>query len=268
MRILCILVSFLFATTASAHEYWLEPPAYVLPADSTVTAGLFNGQIFKGMEFAFLPKNFRRFELAQGDRIEPVKGRLGDIPALAMPPLGEGLHVALYKSSGDMVMYKDMAAFGRFVTHKNFPAALARHADRRLPLQDFREYYTRHAKSLIAVGNGAGQDRAFGMETEIVALKNPYTDDISQGLPVKVLYQASPRADVQVEYFDKNAAGEVVVTLHQTDAEGVALLPVTPGHSYLVDAVVLREPAAGSAATTKGAVWESLWAALTFAMPQ
>jgi hypothetical protein len=73
---------------------------------------------------------------------------------------------------------------------------------------------------------------------------------------------------VQVEYFDKDATGVVNVTLHRTDGDGVALLPVTKGHSYLVDAVVMREPEAGSIAAEKGAVWESLWAALTFAVPQ
>ena len=41
--------------------------------------------------------------------------------------------------------------------------------------------------------------------------------------------------------------------------------PVFPGRQYLADAVVLRavDPAASG-----GAVWESLWAALTFATPK
>lgn len=267
MRILSIILSLLFAWPAYAHEYWIEPKIYVVPTDTTLTAGLFNGQKFKGGEYAFFPKNFRRFDMALGERVEPVPGRLGDTPALAMQPLGQGLHAALYESAGDTVYYREFAAFARFVTHKNFPGVFARHAKRGLPQAGFIEYYTRHAKALMAVGNGEGQDRAYGLETEIVALKNPYTDDLSQGLPVKVLYQGKPRADVQVEYFDKNAAGDVVVSLHRTNADGVAILPVTPGHSYLVDAVVMREPAAGSAAEAQKAVWETLWAAMTFAVP-
>ncbi len=261
------MLSLFFALPVYAHEYWIEPKAYVLPSNSTVTASLFNGQNFKGAEFAFFPKNFRRFDMALGDRIEPVPGRLGDTPALAMKPLGEGLHVALFESSGSTVYYKEYETFSKFITHKNFPGALERHAARGLPQLGFVEYYTRYSKALIAVGSGTGQDRIYGLETEIVALKNPYTDDLSQGFPVKVLYQGAPRAGVQVEYFDKPAVGEVVVTLHRTNAEGIALLPVAPGHSYLVDAVVLREPAVGSPAEAQKAVWETLWAALTFAVP-
>ena len=117
----------------------------------------------------------------------------------------------------------------------------------------------------IAVGDGAGADREAGLETEIVALANPYTDDLSDGLPVRVLYQGAPRADAQVELFAKSPEGEVEITLLRTDAEGVALLPVTPGQVYLADAVVVRplEPVAED-----DPVWESLWASLTFKVPE
>jgi hypothetical protein len=56
------------------------------------------------------------------------------------------------------------------------------------------------------------------------------------------------------------------ITLHRTDADGIASLPVK-GFSYLVDAVVLREPTAELAAEAEIA-WETLWAALTFGVPE
>lgn len=267
MRCLVLAFGLALALPAQAHEWWIEPKAYVVAADATVDAGLFNGQMFKGGQFPFLPQNFVRFDLALGDLVVPVKARLGDLPALSMPPLGNGLHVAIYESAGDVVLYKDFAVFTRFVEHKDFPGALARHRERGLPETGFREFYTRYAKALIAVGSGAGQDRAFGLTTEIVALKNPYVDDIAAGLPVQVFYLGAPRADAQVELFAKDPAGIVTVTLHRTDAEGVAVLAVVPGTSYLADAVVLREPDADTAAA-QDAVWESLWAALTFAVPE
>ena len=69
------------------------------------------------------------------------------------------------------------------------------------------------------------------MVTEIVAEANPYTDDLTAGLPVRVLYQGTPRADAQGEIFDKSPGGDVEITLTRTDADGRALIPVTPGHS-------------------------------------
>ena len=53
----------------------------------------------------------------------------------------------------------------------------------------------------------------------------------------------------------------------QTDDNGVATFPVRPGYSYMVDAVVLREPS-DRLAEQFGAVWETLWANLTFAVPE
>jgi len=67
------------------------------------------------------------------------------------------------------------------------------------------------------------------MLTEIVALANPYTDDLSAGLPVQVFYDNAVRADAQVELFAKSADGSVEITTYRTDANGIATLPVQPG---------------------------------------
>ena len=74
------------------------------------------------------------------------------------------------------------------------------------------------------------------------------------------------RADAQVELFEKAPGGAVEITYHRTDARGIAMLPVRPGHAYMADAVVLRAPSAALAAE-RGVAWETLWAELNFAVP-
>ena len=127
------------------------------------------------------------------------------------------------------------------------------------------ENYYRFAKSLVAVGDGAGADRRVGLRTELVALANPYTDDVSGGLPVQLWYEDELQADYQIELFTRDAAGAVTITYHRTDAAGVALLPVAPGMTYMVDSVFLAplEPTADS-----DAIWATYWANLTFTVPQ
>ena len=115
------------------------------------------------------------------------------------------------------------------------------------------------------MGSGAGADRAVGLAIEIVALANPYTDDLSAGLPVQVLLDGAPRAEAQVELFQTAPDGTVTITKHRTDGAGQVTLPMQPGMEYLVDSVVLRalpndDPAAGP-------VWHSDWASLTFRTP-
>ena len=169
------------------------------------------------------------------------------------------LSVDLYQSS------TDPQKFLNFVAHKDFPGLPQAHEDRGLPPKGFQESYRRFVKSLIAVDGGTGADRVVGLETEIVALLNPYTDDLSDGMPVRVLYQNAPKANAQVEVFDRAPGGNVSVAIYTTDAEGRAVIAVQPGHEYLVDSVVLRST--GNDDFNAGPVWESLWAPLTFAVP-
>ncbi|MBF9032960.1 DUF4198 domain-containing protein [Rhodobacterales bacterium HKCCE2091] len=246
------------------HEFWIDPLRYTVEPGEELQADLRVGSEFNGVVFSYLPRNFTRFEVETGGELRAVDGRLGDTPALAMPDMAEGLAVVLHETSQAIVHWREWDRFVGFVEHKDFGDAAALQDGRGLPREDFRESYTRHAKSLVAVGDGAGADRHFGLRTEIVALANPYTDDLTGGLPVQVWDRDTLRADVQVELFDLAPDGEIAITYHRTDAEGVAVLPVEPGHEYLVDAVILepREPDEAS-----DAVWHTYWASLTFAVP-
>lgn len=265
MKPSAILALMIWAAPAAwAHEFWLEPQDYTIAPGEAARVEMHVGQNMAGPRSSYNKANFTRFDVTLGNASHPVEGRLGDRPAMDMVLETPGLAIITHVTRAYGLRYDDWDKFVSFVEHKDFDGVLAQHAARGLPKTGFRESYTRFAKSLIAVGNGEGADRHMGLETEIVALANPYRVDVGGGLPVQVFYQGAPRADAQVELFEKDRSGEVSVSLHRTDAEGIAQLPVRPGHSYLVDAVVLRslEPE-----DEGGAVWESLWASLTFAVP-
>lgn len=222
------------------------------------------GQSFAGVSLSYLTRNFTRFDLAFGGDVTAVDGRLGQNPALDVLAQGDGLTVVIYETTDSNLTYDEWDRFLRFAEHKDFPDIEARHLARGLPMTGFVESYSRHAKSLIAVGNGTGADREYGLHTEFVALANPYTDDLTGGLPVLLLLEGQPRANAQVELFDRDAEGTVTITLHRTDADGHALLPVQPGHTYLADAVTLQ---AISPEAEGDAVWHTYWASLTFEVP-
>lgn len=260
-------LSFLLAVLAApvaAHEFWIAPQQYRVEPGETIEAHLRNGENFKGSALSFLPRNFRRFDMVRDGKAHPVPGRAGDMPALSMPADRPGLATVVHVTTDTVLTYRDWQKFENFVTHKDARWVLAAHADRGLPQVPLRERYSRYAKSLIAVGDGAGQDAAVGMTVEIVALANPYTDNMTDGLPVQVLYRGGPVTGAQIELFERAPDGQVSVSLHRADGRGQVVLPVLAGHEYLADHVVLRpiDPETGD-----GPVWESLWAALTFAIP-
>jgi len=266
MRRLAFLIAF-FAWPVSAHEFWIEPQTYQPAPDGMLVADIVNGEDFAGSKLAYIPQRFAHFLMFRNGAVAPVIGRVGDRPALNMDTLGDGLHVAVYQTRYSTVNYANWAKFQRFVDHKDFGDVLARHRARGLPEDDFDEVYSRFSKSLIGAGTGAGSDLRTGLLTELVALTNPYTDDLSGGMKLQLFYQNAPRADVQVEIFAKAPDGGVTQSFYRTNAQGIATIPVQPGHAYMADAVVLREPDPQLAADT-GSVWETLWANLTWAVPQ
>lgn len=265
MRLFALLFTML-AAPLSAHEFWVEPHAYQVPDNGIVTADLVNGQEFEGIHLGYIPQRFTHFVVMLDGSIYPVDGRVGDTPALNVPASGDGLHVIAYQARPATVSYENWEKFQRFVDHKDLGDVRSLHDARGLPEADFVEVYSRYSKSLVGVGDAAGSDKRTGLETEIVALTNPYTDDLSGGMKLQLYYGSDVRANEQVEVFEKAPDGAVIISLYRTDAQGIATIPQRAGHSYMADAVVLREPGAQLAADTR-AVWETLWANITWAAP-
>ncbi len=198
----------------------------------------------------------------------PIAARMGDSPALQMKaPPRDGLLIVLHEASPSMLTYKDWETFVGFTEHKDFKTAIAEHLAAGYPQDKVRERYTRYSKALIAIGDGHGSDQNMGLETELIALTNPYDAGFDDEMDISLMYQDAPRANVQIEVYERNAEKEVTITKYRTDDMGHASFPVKPGMTYLVDSVVLR-PAPDVGAAKDSPQWESLWASLTFAVPQ
>ena len=268
MRLPLILLSaafFVTAMPAMSHEFWISPQTYTIASGGQLVADLRVGQNFAGSAYAFIPQRFARFDLVQDGKVVPVEGRVGDRPALAMEAISDGLVTVVHQTGNSLLTWDEAKKFEEFVKHKDFPWVLEENKTRGIPEAGFSERYSRYGKSLIAVGEGKGSDSEVGLLTEIVALANPYTDDISDGFPVRVLYEGKPRADTQVEVFAKAADDTVEDLFYRTDDKGEVTIPVKPGVEYLVDAVVIRPL---QQRVRKDPVWETLWASLTFKVPE
>ena len=254
----------LVSGAAQAHEFLIEPQAYQIAPGETALAAFHVGQDFKGPTFIYVPRRSVRFEQVAGGAQAEVAATVGDNPAFQLTGAPEGLLIVAHEAAAQTLAYKTWDKFQKFIDHKDFGNVLSAHTARGLPTENFRESYSRYAKALIGVGDGAGTDRVFGLRTEIIAQANPYTDDLSNGLPVLVMLEGEPRTNAQVELFEKAPDGTVTITLHRTNNDGIAVLPVRAEHSYLADAVTLqpRDPA-----EAPGVAYHSLWAALTFAVP-
>lgn len=263
-----IVSLFLFArlNTADAHEVWIEPFAWQVPVGTGFEAHRLNGETFKGTSLPWDERTTALAEWRSGLETAPLSRRAGDIPAFKVPGSSGGLVTLVYQSSHRTITYRDYERFARFVREKGAEDILKAHTQRDLPKTPVKEAYVRFAKALVAVGKGKGEDKPSGLELEVVALDNPYTHAVPV-LRFQVFYRDKPLAGNKVTVFARDAAGRVTRNFSKTSADGIVTFPAEPGMEYLVDTVVLREPARSLVVETKGAVWESLWASLTFKVP-
>ncbi len=255
LKFLCVMFCLIWSK-AQAHEFWIEPEAYHLSVGDPFQAHFRVGQNFMGPSYSYLPTRSVRFDRFIAGDTAALSAVAGDTPAIQIENPPEGLLVLIHETTDASLTYREQGKFDTFVAHKSLDTS---GLSFEIP---FKELYRRYAKSLVGIGHGQGADQFQGLAHELVALTNPYTDDLSAGFLVQLIYQGAPQADAQIELFEKSPEDEVHISLHKTDESGRVLLPVTPGHSYLVDAVVLElhDPALG-------AEWYSHWASLTFAVP-
>ncbi|SDY10422.1 DUF4198 domain-containing protein [Citreimonas salinaria] len=261
------LAACLVALPLRAHEFWIEPEAWQVAPDEVIAARLINGQEFDGIELSAATATPVRAEAIRDDSAVALDPRGTDKPAIAFRPAGPGLTTLLYQTDHMVVIYDTLADFASFAESKGADWAVGRHREAGLREETIFEAYARFAKALVAVGDGAGADALRGMEIELVAETNPYTDPTDGGVDVRLFYRGAPLADTLVTVFDRAPDGTVETRETLTDAKGRASVAVTPGHDYLVDAVVIREPAEAIAQAHR-AVWESVWASLTFSVPE
>lgn len=259
-------VLYVAATVAQAHEFWIEPQDFTLASGEPLVADLKVGQKLKGSTYSFAPDRFESFDLLQGEKKSAVKSLAGDYPAVNEKNLAEGLAILAYASTPRRLSYNQAMKFEVFVKKEGISWVLEQHRQRNLPRKGFVEAYSRFGKTLVKVGSGEGDDRAVGMPFELVMLTNPYTDEGDE-LAVKLLWEGKPFADSQLSVFFKPEKPEdykVERVLYKTDEAGVATIP-RPAESglMLLSSVHMIVPDAATVEETK-AVWESLWASMTF----
>ncbi len=262
----CFLItaSLVIASTAAAHEYWIAPENYRLESGDRIIADVIVGSDFSGDTYAYFPDNFHSFDVTDVNETRPIEGRIGDTPAIDIETTSDGLHVLSQFSTTNKITWSEFDKFDSFVRSHGMDWVLRAHAERGLPDTGFSEGYTRFVKSLVAVGDGAGADSYGGMFFELVANANPYTDDMSGGLPVTVLFQGEPLPNTQIHVFYRaDPAGSAVKSAVVADENGLATIPNFGDGDYMINAVHMVIPFAADTERT-GVVWHSLWASLTF----
>ncbi len=251
---------------------WLEPTRFEISKGDKLLAHEKVGQKFKGNKYAYLESSYEKLNYTINGKTYPLSPRLGSLPAVQAVIEEEGLLVLSAMTTRSKLIYKDRDIFDKFLKAEGLEWVFEAHSKRGLPEIGFTEVYRRFPKSLVKVGNGFGQDKALGLPLEWVALTNPY--QVKDTIELQLLWQGKPYAGVKVNVFNKihnesntfsvkKAVDEVIQTEHATNEKGILSLSLRQNSEYLINAVKMIEPDAETA-DKYNAVWESLWASMTF----
>lgn len=190
-----------------------------------------------------------------------IAGENGGEPAGRATTGGDGLYLAGYRSR-PMFLEIEAAKFEEYLWKEGLDHAIkSRHArgDRSRP---GRELFSRCAKALLVCGGGAtnGYNRALGFRLEIIPGKNPVTLAAGDALPLRVLFDSKPCANLLVTAIGTNAPTRRIQ--QRTDSNGSATIVVPERGTWLIKTVHIVP-----ADDPKKADWESLWATFIFHQP-
>ena len=267
MRPRLTLLLLLAASTALAHEFWLELPSFRLKPGDSARLGLFVGDNFAGARWTTDPRKVRRLV-----RYGPAPADSTDLtpPDTLRPTVTfarPGTHL-LVLSSADSFLELPGAAFTAYLREEGLEFALRRRHEEGHDSLPGRETYRRRAKALVQVGE-AGADttyrRVLGLPLELVPEQNPYRLQLGQALTVRVLRAGKPAAGALVQVWQRQPGGQPTTHFRtRANQSGRLLLRVSGPGPYLLAAV---EMSPAPASLRARADWQSTWASLTFAGP-
>lgn len=257
-----LILFFTFCIThVAAHEMWIEPVNFIVQLEEKIYAHEKVGQNFKGNEYSYLSSSYESFNLTVNGKTRPIKSRIGDIPAVSELATEEGLTILSAVTTPSYLKYKKWKKFESFINNEGLDWVLAKHKKRGLPDKNFKESYRRFPKSLVKVGHGKGDDEALGLPLEWIVETNPYTS--SEGnIKARLLWNGKAFPNAHVNVFNK-VDNKMLKTELTTDEDGRVEIPRANGGDFLINAVQMIEPL-NDIAKEKEAVWESLWASMTY----
>ena len=277
-----LLPLLLFASTALAHEFWLQPASFRVAVGQAVPLRLLVGEDFTGETWPRPTHRTRRFvRLGAADSTDLRPALLADsvAPLLRCPAAGTHL-VALTSQPSFIELPPDK--FTAYLREEGLDLALRqREAAGQTTTRPGREAYRRCAKSLVfATGPAApapAADTAFrrvlGLALELVPEQNPYRLQPGAALTVRVLRLGQPVAGALVQVWRRDAVASASARpaspapahlVLRTNAQGRALVRLPGPGPYLVATVQME---AAPPALAARADWLSTWASLTFGGP-
>lgn len=256
-----VAVLFLPALPALSHDFWIQPSSFHPAVGSELAVSLKVGEHFCGEPVPRMDPLIARFVLASASGETPVGGLPGTDPAGFARIGSPGFLLIGYRSNRSPITLEP-EKFEKYLADEGLDGVLKARAERGEHGKPGVEVYSRCAKSLIAANGdgGSGFDRVLGLTLEIIAEDDPFK--LRGGaMRFRVLYEGKPLAAALVKAIAFDDRDSTLAL--RSGADGRVSFRLPRRGIWLVK-VVHMVPAPRET----GADWESLWASLTFEIPE
>jgi Domain of unknown function (DUF4198) len=264
LRVFAVFALSMLHAPLFAHDFWIEPSAFVAAPGAEINVRLREGEGFAGDALPRIPAFIREFFVLQGGVRRPVTGQAGAEPAGRFIAGAEGAMTIAYLSRGSR-QFLMAEKFNTYLAEEGLEAILDKRSERKQSTAAGRETYVRCAKSLVRGVAGADgrvmeiSDAPLGLPLELIAERDPAALDKDRTLPLRLLYQGRPIPGVLLVAL--NRADPARRQSMRTDADGRVRF-VIGGGDWLIKGVHMIDAPAGSRVD-----WISYWVSLTFALP-
>ena len=259
-----LLAPFLLAPPALAHDFWLEPEAWVAEPGTLLTVNAVVGHAGDNKVYDHDPRHIERFVLVSS-AAEPASfaGEFGKPPTgrVEIPAGAPRYDLASYLSQARTVDLEP-AKFENYLREEGLDWVVEDRRARGESEANGRESYVRCAKALIRVGEAAseGWDRVQGLPAELTPLSAPHACEQTEeglwkiALRLDVQGQPSPQALVEAMPLD----GSLESVTIRTDERGVARFELPREGAWYFAAVHMVRKDGGDEQD-----WHSWWANLS-----
>jgi uncharacterized GH25 family protein len=269
-RALCGFTLGLCATSAMAHDFWIQPNDYwVNPS----TAVVFSLQVGHGpfRQRSPIPVGrVARFEAISmdGSRIDlrnrlQLRGEADDGHVAFSKP---GTYVLVMETDARAQSHLPAIRFNDYLKVEGLTPALEQRERTHRMGADGSENYSRRAKCLLQVGPSESGSPArvtepLGLPLEIVPEQNPYAVPQPATLPVRVIFEGQPLPGALVKLTNLEH-DEAPFEMHLTDREGRARFAMPTQGAWLLNVIWTKVLPA-----TRETDFETVFSSLSFGLP-
>ncbi|MGH9804419.1 MAG: DUF4198 domain-containing protein [Candidatus Acidiferrales bacterium] len=256
-----LAVLLLAACSLAAHDTWLVPQKFRVPAGQPVQVALNTSEDFPTSEAGAAADRIASFEVVTADGRAVVTGyRVEGKSLVADVTPGSGTTLVAAATKHRFILLKP-EQFTEYITAERLEAIVAARKARGAEAKDGREYYSKIAKlALCSAGReGAEPWEPMGLTVEIVPLVDPCGLQQGDELEVEVLFNGRPLAGTWVGAGYAGVHGHGYPVWVKTDAEGQAKIPLDRKGAWFVRVLHMIP-----SKDFPDADWQSWFSTLTF----